>query len=319
MANQEIHTPKDYSDALRKLLTTDPVHADTFNPLFERLINNDAYLKAFIEGILKASTGHKHSGVDDDGAKIPFANIDVPPAMGSIVTATQLQSHVNTRNPHGTRPTDIGSPTTEEFNLHVNSGASLSTKGHVQLTSVTNSTDETKAATPKAIKTVYDIANEKYTKPSDGIPKTDLSSGLLSELYPNKFIAKIEFDLTDAAHKVVNINDEWRRIEYSIINNSTINGNASGEIRLYPDENKIFARYSRGGGGSQRGSLCGMGEVRSTFTGNPIVYLSDLSGIDGSYTSIGLSEVNLANKTITIRGFSAQNRTSAYIELYVFK
>lgn len=45
MANQPIDNPKTYSEILRELTTTDPAHADTFNPLFERLINNDAYLK----------------------------------------------------------------------------------------------------------------------------------------------------------------------------------------------------------------------------------------------------------------------------------
>lgn len=45
MANQSINEPKDYSEVLRLLETSDPSHADTFNPLFERLVNNDAFLK----------------------------------------------------------------------------------------------------------------------------------------------------------------------------------------------------------------------------------------------------------------------------------
>jgi len=119
MAEHEIHSPKDFSETLRKLLTTDPAHADTFNPLFERLINNDAYLKAFIEGILAASTGHKHSGTDGDGAKIPLANIDVPDTKGSIVTADQLTAHINERNPHGTRASDVGAVSEQEFATHL--------------------------------------------------------------------------------------------------------------------------------------------------------------------------------------------------------
>lgn len=119
MAEHEIHSPKDFSETLRKLLTTDPAHADTFNPLFERLINNDAYLKAFIEGILAASTGHKHSGTDGDGAKIPLANIDVPNTKGSIVTADQLTAHINERNPHGTRASDVGAVSEQEFATHL--------------------------------------------------------------------------------------------------------------------------------------------------------------------------------------------------------
>ncbi|HDD9532997.1 TPA: phage tail protein, partial [Escherichia coli] len=41
--------------------------------------------------------------------------------------------------------------------------ASLIAKGFTQLSSATNSTSETLAATPKAVKTAYDLANGKYT------------------------------------------------------------------------------------------------------------------------------------------------------------
>ncbi|TQR29380.1 hypothetical protein [Brevibacillus brevis] len=45
MANQPIHDPRDFSSELRKLEITDPAHANVFNPLFERLVNNDALLR----------------------------------------------------------------------------------------------------------------------------------------------------------------------------------------------------------------------------------------------------------------------------------
>ncbi len=41
--------------------------------------------------------------------------------------------------------------------------ASLTAKGFVQLSSATNSVSETQAATPKAVKAAYDLANAKYT------------------------------------------------------------------------------------------------------------------------------------------------------------
>ncbi|EFF0306027.1 phage tail protein, partial [Escherichia coli] len=41
--------------------------------------------------------------------------------------------------------------------------ASLTAKGFVQLSNATNSTSETLAATPKAVKAAYDLANGKYT------------------------------------------------------------------------------------------------------------------------------------------------------------
>ncbi|EDF9721660.1 phage tail protein [Salmonella enterica] len=42
--------------------------------------------------------------------------------------------------------------------------ASLTAKGFVQLSSATNSVSETQAATPKAVKAAYDLANGKYTE-----------------------------------------------------------------------------------------------------------------------------------------------------------
>jgi uncharacterized protein YabE (DUF348 family) len=44
---------------------------------------------------------------------------------------------------------------------HLADTASLTQAGHVQLSSATDSTSETLAATPKAVKEVYDLANGK--------------------------------------------------------------------------------------------------------------------------------------------------------------
>ena len=46
--NHDVTNPE-YSDELRVLETTDPVHADVFNVLFRRLIRNDAKLKEQID------------------------------------------------------------------------------------------------------------------------------------------------------------------------------------------------------------------------------------------------------------------------------
>ena len=48
MANLPIHSPLDFNTILRMLETTDLSHADTFNPLFERLLNNDAFMNSLI-------------------------------------------------------------------------------------------------------------------------------------------------------------------------------------------------------------------------------------------------------------------------------
>lgn len=153
MTNQEIHEPKDYSEEVRKLLTTDPSHADVFNPLFERLINNDVFLKSLTERLIQE---HTHSGVDGEGSQIPLANIKMPIGEGEIVTDKELATHINERNPHGTRPTDVGAASKQEFDEHSTVAASTLKSGHVQLSSSTTSSEETKAATPNAVKKVND-------------------------------------------------------------------------------------------------------------------------------------------------------------------
>lgn len=45
MANFQISSTPAYSGILRMLEATDPAHADIFNPMFLRLLENDAYLK----------------------------------------------------------------------------------------------------------------------------------------------------------------------------------------------------------------------------------------------------------------------------------
>lgn len=54
-----------------------------------------------------------------------------------------------------------------ELDEHKAEDASLTTKGHVQLSSATNSTSETLAATPKAVKDAYDLANQAFTQAND--------------------------------------------------------------------------------------------------------------------------------------------------------
>lgn len=56
------------------------------------------------------------------------------------------------------------------------------TAGVVQLADSYTSTATDKAATPKAVKAAYDLANGKYAKPSGGIPKTDLATAVQTSL-----------------------------------------------------------------------------------------------------------------------------------------
>lgn len=48
---------KEFTNQLRKLLTTDPKHPDTWNPNYQALINNDVYLKQFADEVKTARGG----------------------------------------------------------------------------------------------------------------------------------------------------------------------------------------------------------------------------------------------------------------------
>jgi hypothetical protein len=56
----------------------------------------------------------------------------------------------------------------QDLAAHLAEKASLTKAGHVQLNNATNSTDETTAATPKAVKTAYDRADAAFTSASNG-------------------------------------------------------------------------------------------------------------------------------------------------------
>ena len=60
--------------------------------------------------------------------------------------------------------------------------ASTSAYGVTKLSDSTSTTSSVLAATPTAVKAVYDLANGKYSKPSGGIPATDLESGAQTNL-----------------------------------------------------------------------------------------------------------------------------------------
>ncbi len=58
MSNFTIKDPPEYSDEMRMLEPTDPAHANKFNPLFEKLLNNGAFLKKAEETLAERIKGH---------------------------------------------------------------------------------------------------------------------------------------------------------------------------------------------------------------------------------------------------------------------
>ncbi len=130
MANHEIQEPNQFSDEIRKLKTSHPAHADTFNPLFEKLVNNDVFLKSLTERLIQE---HTHSGENGEGSKISLDNIDVPAALGNILTEKELAEHSNERNPHGTRYSDVGAASEQDLTTHSAEKASTTKLGHIMV------------------------------------------------------------------------------------------------------------------------------------------------------------------------------------------
>lgn len=81
-------------------------------------------------------------------------------------------------------------------------------KAQVDIVDSTSSTRTNAAATPNSVKSAYDLANGKYSKPSGGIPKSDLASGVQTSI-----------DKADSAVQGVNL--------------------AGASSALMPDENNV--------------------------------------------------------------------------------
>ena len=61
MPNFTVKDPPEYNDEMRMLEPTDPAHANKFNPLFEKLLNNGAFLKKAAETLAERIKGHIES------------------------------------------------------------------------------------------------------------------------------------------------------------------------------------------------------------------------------------------------------------------
>lgn len=141
-----------YVNVLRQLESTDPAHPNTWNPNYQALINNDVFLKALVERLIKE---HSHDGTLNGGSKIPLANINVPVGDAGILTGKDLAFHINERNPHGTRASDVGAATAQEVTSHLADGAAhgIGNKATLQTTHKT---------------TLVGAINEAFTSASNG-------------------------------------------------------------------------------------------------------------------------------------------------------
>ncbi len=87
MDNFKIKDPPEYNDVLRMLETNDRARADVFNVLLEQLINNDAFLKKFLEKL--EETAKKH--IEDDDLHVTAQDKQTWNAKAGTGTATQSE------------------------------------------------------------------------------------------------------------------------------------------------------------------------------------------------------------------------------------
>lgn len=91
MANHVIPEEVKFNDLLRMIETTDLVHANTINPLFEQLIQNDVFIKKIAEKLQGdynslSSTVNDHKGNSNNPHNVTASQVGAMPENGGDFT-----------------------------------------------------------------------------------------------------------------------------------------------------------------------------------------------------------------------------------------
>lgn len=91
MANHVIPEEVKFNDLLRMIETTDLVHANTINPLFEQLIQNDVFIKKIAEKLQGdynslSSTVNDHKGNSNNPHNVTASQVGAMPKNGGDFT-----------------------------------------------------------------------------------------------------------------------------------------------------------------------------------------------------------------------------------------
>lgn len=173
-----------------------------------------------------------------------------------------------------------------QLNVQSPADASTSVKGVVQLSSATNSTSETLAATAKAVKTAMDQANAAFTSASDG--KTSIANAAGAPSVSSDTFTKIASDITTGKANIagairgkggtVNDADAWSAMA-SAVSGLPVKRWASGTVTS--------------------------SSVTTTFT--------YADGTIGSYRSISVSGLNFTPSVILASQVSGNTSTNSTI------
>ena len=164
----------DEINALSNIPTGSTVHVSALGSGDARVVNDGwkdgqhvSIQVRVSEDLTYYTSGNDHGWYSNDGEFKLKQQAYSASGLGALKTITSLSQDEN------------GVITATASNIQ---SASTSQAGVVQLNDATNSTSTTQAATANSVKSAYDLANGKYSKPSGGIPKTDLASGVQGSL-----------------------------------------------------------------------------------------------------------------------------------------
>lgn len=127
--------------------------------------------------------------------------------------------------------------------------------GVTRLSSATNSTSTTLAATPSAVKSAYDLANGKYSKPSTGIPFSDFEEQVQGSIIKaEESVQGVSMSVTTGNATAGNFFDVNKDANGNVSIQMIQNTLASGKIAIpYTTDVKQYvdnAVANAGGGGS---------------------------------------------------------------------
>lgn len=123
----------------------------------------------------RTPTSHTHGNITNDGKIGSTATLPIITGTGGVLQAGSFGTTAGTFcQGNDSRLSNARTPTAHQADTNAYGAATTAKWGHTKLNSATNSTDETTAATPKAVKAAYDLANGK---PSLGTTSTTAAKG----------------------------------------------------------------------------------------------------------------------------------------------
>lgn len=124
----------------------------------------------------RAASTHTHGNVSNDGKVGTVANKPLITGTNGVVQAGSFGTAANTFcQGNDSRLSNARTPVSHTDSNGAYGKATTSVWGHTKLNSATNSTDETTAATPKAVKAAYDLANGKITNGTGTVTSTNIA------------------------------------------------------------------------------------------------------------------------------------------------